>query len=348
MLDIDIRHQDYLSETKCAIINSVWNCQYSIEDFYTDSVFGESYIRYYRDQCGNAAARRSDGLEALVSTHQDVVNIIDQLRDLALTREQIEEELKARVSHLPSPTSEEIYGEAIDLCVRLWLMLDVGNNGKAINSFVPGQKRLPWCQGRIKDVLALQFTPQISSQERVKMGKIFNARNLERIAGLQIVWTSNLADHLRLTADDTRIAIFHHASFLNAHKDSQVFPPGLIKETLSTLSLLLPQDRASRKWFQAQQVKSCLDNKAISCGHLSTEDRQIENFYFWRDRLVILKQVFDEAEPSTIAQWWCDRRRRVQWYTFWVAALVLGLTIFFGTIQCIEGGLQVYKAYHPS
>jgi hypothetical protein len=68
----------------------------------------------------------------------------------------------------------------------------------------------------------------------------------------------------------------------------------------------------------------------------------------WHDRIGILKQAFDEAEPSTIAQWWFDRRRRVKWYTFWVAALVLALTIFFGAIQCIEGGLQVYKAYYPS
>jgi hypothetical protein len=73
----------------------------------------------------------------------------------------------------------------------------------------------------------------------------------------------------------------------------------------------------------------------------------MENFHFWHDRLIILKQIFDEAEPDTLTQWWHDRRKRVQWYTFWVAALVLALTIFFGLIQCIEGALQVYKAFNP-
>ena len=62
----------------------------------------------------------------------------------------------------------------------------------------------------------------------------------------------------------------------------------------------------------------------------------------------MLKQEFDMAEPSTVAQWWNDRRNRVVWATFWVAAMVLFLTVFFGCIQSIEGGLQVYKAYHPS
>lgn len=87
---------------------------------------------------------------------------------------------------------------------------------------------------------------------------------------------------------------------------------------------------------------------ARECGQLKKSERQIDKFRYWHDRLVVLKQVFDEAEPSTMKQWWNDRRKRVQWYTFWVAALVLGLTIFFGLIQCIEGAMQVYKAYHPS
>jgi hypothetical protein len=62
---------------------------------------------------------------------------------------------------------------------------------------------------------------------------------------------------------------------------------------------------------------------------------------------VILKQVFDDTEPSPVKQWWKDRRKRVQWYTFWVAAMVLGLTVLFRLVQCVEGGLQVWKTYYP-
>ena len=87
---------------------------------------------------------------------------------------------------------------------------------------------------------------------------------------------------------------------------------------------------------------SNLDYQAVKCDRLRAIDRHIDNFAFWRDRLVVLKQVFDEAEPSTLSQWWCDRRNEVQWYTFWVAILVLVLTLVFGFVQCIEGALQVY------
>lgn len=91
-----------------------------------------------------------------------------------------------------------------------------------------------------------------------------------------------------------------------------------------------------------------VDKRLTRCGNLNTSERQVQNFKFWRDRLVVLKQAYDEATPSTLSQWWHDRRNGVQWYTFWVAVLVLTLTIFFGLIQSVEGALQVYKAYNPS
>jgi hypothetical protein len=129
-----------------------------------------------------------------------------------------------------------------------------------------------------------------------------------------------------------------------------MFPPGFIDETIKTLALLLPQfDEGSKKWFKRMGKQASLDANAIKCGQLVAEERQIENFHFWRDRLIILKQVFDEAEPRGLKRWWRDRRKPVQWYNFWLAvALIVGMTFFFGMIQSVEGAIQVYKAYHPS
>ena len=58
----------------------------------------------------------------------------------------------------------------------------------------------------------------------------------------------------------------------------------------------------------------------------------------------MLKQTFDESEPQTIRSWWYDDRKKVQWYTFWVAVLVLVLTIVFGFIQSISGIIQAWAA----
>ena len=59
---------------------------------------------------------------------------------------------------------------------------------------------------------------------------------------------------------------------------------------------------------------------------------------------MVLKQAFDDSEPDTIASWWYDDRKKVQWYTFWVAALVLLLTVVFGLIQSVSGVVQAWAA----
>lgn len=134
---------------------------------------------------------------------------------------------------------------------------------------------------------------------------------------------------------------------LTSISDSSIFPEGFIDETLRTLKLLFPRGhKATKKWYQKIAVVEELDPTVIDCGHLRAHDRQLKHYKYWRDRLMILKQVFDEPRPSTLSQWWNDRRNGVQWYTFWVAILVLILTSFFGLIQSIEGALQIYVSYH--
>ena len=126
-----------------------------------------------------------------------------------------------------------------------------------------------------------------------------------------------------------------------------MFPAGFIEETLRTLAILFPKhDVATKKWYKKVSLNSAcrLDMRLLKIGNLDAESRQMENFGYWHDRLVILKEVYDEARPSTLSQWWYDRRNGVQWYTFWVALLVLILTIMFGLIQCIEGAIQAYEA----
>jgi len=68
-----------------------------------------------------------------------------------------------------------------------------------------------------------------------------------------------------------------------------------------------------KQWVSKLPEYHTLDQRLSQCGMLKTDDRQIDKFKFWRDRLVMVKQVFDEAQPKTISQWWYDRRNGVQW-----------------------------------
>lgn len=63
--------------------------------------------------------------------------------------------------------------------------------------------------------------------------------NLERISGIRVRWTSNLADHLSLDGDEVRL--FHHVSFLELHQESPRFVH-MIRDGLRTpINVLGPQ-----------------------------------------------------------------------------------------------------------
>lgn len=124
--------------------------------------------------------------------------------------------------------------------------------------------------------------------------------------------------------------------------DGSQLPSNLATETLRTLALLFPADSETKKWLA--QLPGAVQSMP-RFGRLNSDMRQIEQFQYWRDRIVMLKQVFDDAQPKTLSQWWHDRRSGVQWYTFWVAILVLSLTVFFGLVQSIEGAMQVYASF---
>ena len=121
-----------------------------------------------------------------------------------------------------------------------------------------------------------------------------------------------------------------------------------MNETLSTLALLFPQnDKRVNRWIRMEVSKAeeMIDPYLSLCGSLPAKERRFETFSFWHDRLVVLKQAFDEAGPRTLRQWWNDRRNPAQWYTFWVAACVFFMTVFFGIVQSVEGALQVYLTW---
>jgi hypothetical protein len=240
-------------------------------------------------------------------------------------------------------------------------MLDVGEFQNAYS----GRKKLLWVEGSLNEFVQETLTQATSlDHDMIRFDSAFKVCNMVRIAGFRVELTCNLSDHLRLRDIDKTVTVFHHASFLMAHRQSvypyssfllmitlltaryhnrtSIFPAGLVDETLATLALLFPRgDKETERWYRKQVEPDELDTYIGRCG---TADRQIGEYTYWHDRLVILKAEFDDSKPSTMTQWWNDRREGSQWYAIWSAIV---LTVLFGLVQSIEGALQVYKAYNP-
>ncbi|XPS80193.1 hypothetical protein M3J09_012154 [Ascochyta lentis] len=327
--------------TKNAIKGSFWPPT-NLPVYQQDTLDWECYFKYYDRQCQTALVDR--GRLVMAKTHQDILNLIHRFES-GFSRESIREELRLKITAPGRPNEDEILDGAVDLAARLYTMVNVAVDTRMISE----QTRLKWTAGSLKEALQVHFKePQILGHFGLRLDPMFTGCNLERIAGIRIVPTDNLADHLRMMDRDGTIAVFHNVSFLRRHV-STVLPDELVAETLQTLSLLFPSnDQQTQRWLKKRTNSLGLDKALSLCAPLKPQDRQFERFTFWYDRLVILKQAFDQSRPSTISQWWHDRRNGVQWYTFWVAMTVLFLTIFFGLVQSIEGALQVYKAFHPT
>ncbi|OJJ54767.1 hypothetical protein ASPSYDRAFT_93668 [Aspergillus sydowii CBS 593.65] len=293
------------------------------------------YFQYYAEQC--RIVFQSHKMRLPLKQHQDLVDITTHILDNA-SRSDIKRRLTAKYEAADG-TLYDALDASIDLAVRLVFMLDVGEFPNAFS----GRRKLVWLNGSTQEFMQQTFPVQRKlSHGGLKLGRDFNVSSMVRIAGFNIELTTNLADHLRLRDADKTVMVFHHASFLRIHQQSSFFPTRFIDETLATLALLFPQgDRACKKWYNKQDQFDDLDHSVLNCG---SAQRRMDTYRYWHDRLVILKEEFDESRPSTLSQWWNDRREGTQWYTLWVAIV---LTLLFGLIQSIVGAMQLYKAYYP-
>ncbi|KAI3320665.1 hypothetical protein HD806DRAFT_547200 [Xylariaceae sp. AK1471] len=322
--------------TQAEISCEFWGNEYRPQLNGTDINLATFWSYYYKK---SALSLHDGGRHVAVRTHRDVTDVVYLLKQ-GVTRRGIKQGLssKLKTKHF---NEDEVLENSIDLAASLALMCDCGTSSHGFS----GSTEIQWKNNSLGEFLAEYFSEKsILAHEKVKLEKTFTARNFSRIAGLGIIWTDNLVDHLRLTDDDTKVHVFHHASFLEHQRQSSqsLLPTNLASETIQTFALLFPStDRETRQWIS--KLPS-VDQRVAQCGCLKTDLRQVEKFQIWRDRLIMLKQVYDEAQPRTLKQWWYDRRNGVQWYTFWVAVLVLILTVLFGLIQSIEGAIQAYAS----
>lgn len=173
------------------------------------------YWRYYSQICGYAL--RDRGRYVALRTHRDVTEVTGQVK-AGVSRTDIKDGLRSKLT-TQHAREDELLENSIDLATSLLVMIDCGSPGSLPLGF-SGKADISWQDGSLEQHLGEYFckTP-VLVHNGLKLQKIFTARQLYRIAGMEIVWTDNLIDHLRLTEDDTKVHIFHHASFLKYQRE---------------------------------------------------------------------------------------------------------------------------------
>ena len=160
----------------------------------------DAYFSWVEDECDAAIDQVS------VQTHGEIVHIISFFQ-ADLSRAEIVTRLHVQCA------DEDLVAASIDLAARIWLTLSVG---KLPRSLSPGTS-FTWNDGPLSSTVHSLWS-QSRLSDSIKLPKSFNVANIEKIAGLTILWTNNLVDHLRLEDDDTKAWIYHQLSFLELHQ----------------------------------------------------------------------------------------------------------------------------------
>lgn len=195
-------------EARQEIIQNLWPACDSATLRYDDLDL-EPYFCYYVRQCHDALI--DGGRHVLARTHQDIVDVARKMEEDE-PRDAIREVLRARLVTRGRRSEEDILDASMDLAARLHLMIHITNS----DLFISRQLPVRWSSGTLQRCLENHFSiPQVLGNDHIKLEPGFTAVTLERIAGIQIKPTDNLADHLRLIdREDKIVAVFHHASFL--------------------------------------------------------------------------------------------------------------------------------------
>lgn len=171
-----------------------------------------AYFRYYEAQCSGLTRGR---VFLRRQSHEYLLKIIRYLQNSDTDYQSIVDSLLSDYPQL----DHSLVRPSINTAARLWSLLHIGEEKLAVT---PGQKSIKWEDGTLKQCIERCFEFDSEASDPVKLPKTFNAMALDKIANIQVLWTDNLADHLLMRNDDTKVAIFHHASFLRRHKEGKL------------------------------------------------------------------------------------------------------------------------------
>lgn len=249
VLSAELHNSPILAPLKVGILKSFWGINVNLQQIDNNTDQLNPYFSYYSEQCHLMLG--DGGRHAAARTHCDISNIIQQFKQQT-SREKIIDAVLSDSQLLKLPEGEHMIQGSINLAARLYLMMSFG---VIPNAFTPARP-LYWTTGSAQDFLAEQLGPtRVLGSQAVKFPKLFNGRNIERLGGIRIEWTSDLDQHLRIIHDEEGVAIFHHAAFLRLHQERYVKTPRKnptftslkITGTVSTTATYSRKDSSTRR-----------------------------------------------------------------------------------------------------
>lgn len=168
-------------EMKRTIVESLFGKDKIGCDAPAEDVKSSAFWDFYMKSCKQVARRRA------LRTHQDVLDFVQQVRTGRI-RAEVRDKLRSRVTASNVYEEDEMLDRCMDLAARLVTMSDVGSYRLLLDQ---EQDHESWPDvSSLGTVIDKRFRAQNDLKDmKVKLEKKFTALNLERVAGIEIVWT---------------------------------------------------------------------------------------------------------------------------------------------------------------
>jgi hypothetical protein len=203
-----------------SVIREIWNQNLTAEEYRDHGPIYESYFSHIYRDLSTAACSGDSQIPDI--THEQILNMVRNLRSQSYT--------KLEAAHFfrqsTEPTDAGRINRAVNLAAGLLVPLNFKSVGGARRGAVVTWKDDDCLAQTVSNAVAM-ITESLKHSESGcascnsawTFSKSFNARQLTRVAGFEIIWTSNLLDHLLVQDDDdkVKIHIFHHVKVLENH-----------------------------------------------------------------------------------------------------------------------------------
>lgn len=118
-------------------------------------------------------------------------------------------------------------------------------------------------------------------------------------------------------------------------------PYRVLIETKMSLDLLFPFWEKRTMKLLAKAKQDFNDHGPFATGG----SLMLSDFDHWRDRLLELHEEIFQSPPVSWAQLWRDRRNPQQYWTFWVAMMILILTLLSALASILQAWASLYSLH---
>ena len=176
------------------------------------SIHLSRFFQFYREVTTSYEAEVKAGKQAGITSHKDLMRIIEQLKASPdLTRQELIEILFTQ----PTPPSDQ--ERAINIAVRVMLMVNCSMTRQSSVLLEYGSQKVPWNSDVPFSEYIANIFPKTDHPSIDEIKDKLKATKLKKQARLRFEPTDDLRNHLKLDKKRAVVEIFHHTAFLKEH-----------------------------------------------------------------------------------------------------------------------------------